>query len=574
MSKSKIFMRVLAFLIICIPLYLAIYSIVAISSDGLIIENVTQVTVICADGKEIIYDKKADVRNFIGAVNDAIAVDRQAESYITDKTPAVLQFFVLGKPVEYQLFLSLNPKECVIRNAEGELSNIQSKSATFLLSEPISDYLFEYNRIPAANVPQGDQNVIKVYAAEGGVWKLRKIDGKFHETSIIGSAAETNEIKISRNYPFSINFDVEPDIITIEVYDNKEQLFNGLLEQFDDFQVSNFNYEQRKELQFVLKAEWIETDAYYHGTAEYHLNVIYEVPAAFDISNHQAEQGDLIVVTAFNVGEKDALTLSCPELEYETTFVQSGANKLALLPIGLDFTGVLNLNITGDYPESFQVTVNSKDSSATVNYSAKDENIAAHLSANAKLEKQNKYNEIFSQASSEQKLWEDNFINPNTSGTVLLEYGKNVTINKGSGYVNQGVNLAVADKDPVLAANAGRVIFIGRIPDDGNLVVIDHGAGLRTWYAHLDSINVQENETVTTGQEIGFAGKTGMFTSLNINLYFAVSVQDVFINPVNLLKNGITAGSASSSIILPDVPASDAPAPSVDEDSELPEAVG
>jgi murein DD-endopeptidase MepM/ murein hydrolase activator NlpD len=449
------------------------------------------------------------------------------------------------RELEYDLFLDLNPDQCVIRDSNGDFFHIRPEDAPLLLNKPISDSLFDFNRVPIAGVPQG-------------VWKLRKPDEEFHDTSIASVTAESNNIRIAQNRPFAINFNVEPDIVMLDVFDNKELIFTGPLEQLDIP-----NYDIRKDLQFVLTAEWRESEYNnYYGEAVYNLNVIYEVPANFSISDHQAEPGDLIIITAFNVGEKDLLTLTCEELEYKADFFMSGANKIGLLPVSAGFTGILNINIEGDYTDSFSVSVTPKSAAASKNVGAMDENITAHLSDNARQEKRVKYDEIIAKASSGQKLWEDNFVSPSPRENILYAFGTPITVNMGNTHTSGGANLEINSGDAVSASNAGRVIFTGKLPYDGNLIVIDHGGGLRTWYGRLDDIKVQEGDTVTAGQEIAKAGGSGIPTAPGLGLYFAASVNDIFIDPVILFGLNFDAGSS-----IP-IDSDDA-----DETGDLPEAL-
>jgi hypothetical protein len=562
MGKNKIILRILAFLILFIPSYLAVYTIYNISSDELTPENVTMVTVTSADGQVFEYDRPNEIRMFIKAVRDAVSIT----SRNVEGAPKTLTFFKAERPIEFELYLSLNHELCVIRDSNGNFFHITPDNARALLSEPISDPLFEFNYVPIAGVPQGDDRVQGVYPAEG-VWKLRKLDGEFHDTSVESRFAETNEIKISQNYPFAIHFAVEPDIINIAVFDNKELTpMGGLLEQLDIP-----NYESRKELQFVLTVEWHEHEEHdFYGSAVYNIDVIYEVPAGFSISNHEANAGDLIIITASNVGARDTLTLSIPELDFKADFIQFGESKIGLVPIGLDFTGILTINIEGDYPAEYQVMLNT-GTPALINYSAAEENITPHLSDNAKHTRQTHYNEIFAGDSNPQKLWEDDFVNPSGQGNVLLGFGTTITINMGNAHPNTGLRLGMNIGGTVVASNAGRVVFAEQIPYHGNLIVIDHGAGVRTWYGRLDRIDVQVGDTVEAGQEIATFGRTGMPTTLGANLYFAASVHNVFINPNVLLEDGIHPAENSRILgNLADILDSDGNAEN--GESELPEA--
>jgi len=138
-----------------------------------------------------------------------------------------------------------------------------------------------------------------------------------------------------------------------------------------------------------------------------------------------------------------------------------------------------------------------------------------------------------------EKYWTDKFAMPK-EGQILLDYGLRVTINMGNAYINNGINILVDREDSIKAANAGKVIFAGEVPYDGNLIVIDHGMGIKTWYGHLGSIEVKVGDGVLKGQQIALGGRTGMATNIATSyLYFAVSIQNIFVNPVAAITDGI-----------------------------------
>jgi murein DD-endopeptidase MepM/ murein hydrolase activator NlpD len=76
--------------------------------------------------------------------------------------------------------------------------------------------------------------------------------------------------------------------------------------------------------------------------------------------------------------------------------------------------------------------------------------------------------------------------------------------------VHLGFDLASTLAAPVRAANRGRVVHAGWLGIYGNCVVLDHGMGLQSLYAHLSSIQVQQGETVELDQELGRSGATGL----------------------------------------------------------------
>ncbi|MCP3874518.1 MAG: M23 family metallopeptidase [Desulfobacteraceae bacterium] len=110
--------------------------------------------------------------------------------------------------------------------------------------------------------------------------------------------------------------------------------------------------------------------------------------------------------------------------------------------------------------------------------------------------------------------------------------------------VHLGLDLASTSNSPVKAANSGRVIFAESIGIFGNTVIIDHGFGLSSLYAHLNQISVNNGDRVNKGDDIGFTGFTGL--AGGDHLHFSMIVHNVFVNPVewwdnSWIKNNITA---------------------------------
>lgn len=88
-----------------------------------------------------------------------------------------------------------------------------------------------------------------------------------------------------------------------------------------------------------------------------------------------------------------------------------------------------------------------------------------------------------------------------------------------------GIDIASAGiaNTPAVAAKEGTVIYAGELGGYGNLVIISHGYGLETRYAHLSSIEVTKGEKVSTGQVIGRIGSTGSSTSDHLHLEIRVN---------------------------------------------------
>jgi murein DD-endopeptidase MepM/ murein hydrolase activator NlpD len=93
-----------------------------------------------------------------------------------------------------------------------------------------------------------------------------------------------------------------------------------------------------------------------------------------------------------------------------------------------------------------------------------------------------------------------------------------------------GYDLAALAQTPITASNAGVVLFSGALGIYGNCVVLDHGLGVTSLYAHLSSLDVAEGDFVERGQVLGLSGDTGL--AGGDHLHFAILVGDVYVDPV------------------------------------------
>jgi murein DD-endopeptidase MepM/ murein hydrolase activator NlpD len=97
--------------------------------------------------------------------------------------------------------------------------------------------------------------------------------------------------------------------------------------------------------------------------------------------------------------------------------------------------------------------------------------------------------------------------------------------------VHLGFDLAVTAAVPVSAAQHGTVLLAEYLGIYGNCVIVDHGLGVQSLYAHLSSIDVKPGSTVTKGQTLGRSGMTGL--AGGDHLHFTVLVGGHPVNPVD-----------------------------------------
>lgn len=105
-------------------------------------------------------------------------------------------------------------------------------------------------------------------------------------------------------------------------------------------------------------------------------------------------------------------------------------------------------------------------------------------------------------------------------GTITSGVGMRYNPGADETRMHHGLDIAVAEGTPIRTAGAGRVVRAEVADGYGNLVVVDHGGGLETRYAHLREIGVREGDVVAAGQVVGAAGSTG--NSRGPHLHFEV----------------------------------------------------
>jgi murein DD-endopeptidase MepM/ murein hydrolase activator NlpD len=96
--------------------------------------------------------------------------------------------------------------------------------------------------------------------------------------------------------------------------------------------------------------------------------------------------------------------------------------------------------------------------------------------------------------------------------------------------VHLGFDLAVTAHVPVTSAHDGRVLHAGDLGIYGNTVIVDHGLGVQSLYAHLSSIDTKVGDMVKMGHVVGRSGTTGL--ALGDHLHFTMLLNGNAVNPV------------------------------------------
>jgi murein DD-endopeptidase MepM/ murein hydrolase activator NlpD len=115
-----------------------------------------------------------------------------------------------------------------------------------------------------------------------------------------------------------------------------------------------------------------------------------------------------------------------------------------------------------------------------------------------------------------ERFWTEPFIVP-VKGRISTRFGTGRVLNGKPRSPHSGVDIAANSGAPIKAANGGKVLLAYDFYLSGKTVVVDHGWGVCTIYAHMDSFKVKEGQQVERGQNLGTVGTTGRATGPHLH---------------------------------------------------------
>lgn len=124
----------------------------------------------------------------------------------------------------------------------------------------------------------------------------------------------------------------------------------------------------------------------------------------------------------------------------------------------------------------------------------------------------------------------------NAPGGASFMWPTSGGVSQGFAWYHPGIDVANRAAPPIYAAAGGTVVVAGW-PDNygyGNRVVIDHGNGYQTLYAHMSNIYVSVGQSVSRGQAVGKMGTTGRSTG--IHLHLEIRFKGIAVNPLAILR--------------------------------------
>jgi murein DD-endopeptidase MepM/ murein hydrolase activator NlpD len=252
-------------------------------------------------------------------------------------------------------------------------------------------------------------------------------------------------------------------------------------------------------------------------------------PIVTELQLYTVQPGDTVLGIAEKFGLKpETIQWANPGLEVNADLIRPG-DSLAIMPINGALHTVTSGDTLGSIASQYKVTVEE-----IFNYPGNNLTDAnASLSIAAKLVIPNGVKPFVNQQAvaytggavpANARIGGGSFVWP-TSGSINQRFWGG----------HAGVDMGAWTGAPVKSADGGYVALAtgGWNAGYGNHIIIDHGNGFVTLYAHLNSIFVKQGESVVAGQQIGSVGNTG--NSTGPHLHFEIRYQGVPRNPLNYL---------------------------------------
>jgi len=440
----------------------------------------------------------------------------------------------------YSFYFSTDTGKCYFKDESGKAYKIDKADAVSFLETPYAVYLYS-EAVPPVLVVSG---TTEIKPAELN-WYYLGQGNKF--IPYTATATDVEELAYDVGNTVSFSFSTEPSVCTLKVYNGDELLYDGSYNN-----LGAIDLKKNATLSFRLSAEWKETEGVsYYGTSNYVFNAKITAPADFKIGQTEIKMGEFTVIAGTNITDTSLITFkSVPEIGYTPTFYADGDNVYALIPISYGLT-------KGSYVFSISYGIVTKEFTLKVNdyeYGYKDSNLGISknlIDSCYSSDDQKEYTDLvkkictdpeYSVASG--KLFTGAFLDYQKAGVItnkgcniVLGFGRNVKLTNANGvsFQHTGVDFEVENALVVPCMAAGKVVYVGTCDVLGSFVVVDHGLGLKSWYAHLGSAIVKVGDTVDQGQAVGRTGNSGF--TLNNRLHVGLTVGETPVTPYGLWDN-------------------------------------
>lgn len=479
------------------------------------------------------------IRFFLSMKDNAQQIVALPDSLMGEKFFIVKISTAVNKSDTYEFYFSKDPTANYFRASDGTTYKISETDAAQFITSEYAESLYEQSAMPVLTLSHAYD-----VTPDTAVWQYKNYTGDYVDsdvTSLVSSAVESYDIEGG----LDLTFDVAPDNCTVTVTDAEGNvLFEDALAA-----LSTFALDVTKEVTVDVTATWYEDPARsFCGKLEYSFMSLVSAPAEFYLGMTTVESGKFTAITALNVSKPENIrfssTMETTEGAPQPVFYPAGGNMaVALLPIPADTpSGAYTLKFSyGTVEQETVLTV--EHGGEKVSYYTVSEAIIQMTRTAESLQQFDEVTSELMAGGSSERYFSGHFLEGiNGTSRLLRGFGRDIYLNNATtpAYTNNGVDYEAAAGTEVVACNAGEVVYAGYLDYAGNMVVIEHGYGLKTWYYNLGSISAAVGDRVERGTAIGTTGQTG-FTGFT-GAHIAMSVGSTFVSPYDTWADSPIAG--------------------------------
>lgn len=530
-------------LILLIPTYLAVAAYVS-SQSGKVEDSrsVVKMSILDPDGNIYTYsqDEKQDTAEAVRAAKSEIefmtAMNKNAVQQtampdaIADAKTFCVTYDVFHSTCVYNYYFTDDPGAAFFEDPTGDIYKINAEDASAFLCKDYAACLYNGSEYPVLKIGEA------VVTPKSLDWRYQLFNGTYRPMEV----TTTEDMHSYRmNARLSMSFNLEPDVINIEVYDGSEMIYK------DNYaNLSQISITEQKQLRFHIEAKWYEVNGKEgQGEAAYDFMATVNAPASFYLNTNSITNGDFCMITVKDKPE-DAIVqfTSEPDLGYTPTFVEDGDYYRALVPVSCEkeagtytftlscdgVTQELTLNVAPkEYKESaYNISQSIVEKTRTEATLASFDDIMRPVAQSLSVATDHMFHGTFTQG-----------VPDSVADWLTTGYGRWRVINGGTRYQHMGVDYLAGVGTEISAVNDGVVIYVGETDLSGVTVVIEHGLGLKSWYCHLSEAAVQLGDSVAKGDVIAYSGATGFCDGGTAHI--GLSVFDVPVCPYTYWENEV-----------------------------------
>lgn len=537
---KKALITIFALILCFIPTVVAYVSFNKTQNAPVDEETAVQISIDDINGKNITRVKEVDgdeadllIRFFMQMSKNAQQIGSLPESLLGEKFFNV-QISTTARTDISEYYFSTDPTACYMKAQDGTAYKLAEGDASVFIATEYAESLYKESAMPVLTLSHE-----YILAPDSAVWQYKNYTGSYIDTDV-SSVVVDNVEKYEITGALDLLFDMQPDLCTVTVTDADGTVM------YDDVigNISSFKLDASNDVTVDVIAKWY-TDPVrsFCGEVHYKFGSFVSEPAEFYLGLTTVGAGKFTAITGVNVTKASEIVVTSSmantiapvfyQFDPETAvgfLAVDPTTESGLYTVSFSYGGSIVdtvITVENDGEKSSSMTVDQ----AVVNSARSSDAISAFDALVKEL----------GASGSATKYFEGSFLD-GSELTFLRGFGRYIYLNGADepAFITNGVDYAADAGTGVLAWNNGVVDYVGYTDYTGNVVVIDHGLGLRTWYWNLSYASVNKGDSVSKGDVVGTAGNTG-FAAVN-GAHIAMSVGNAFVSPYDTWSDSLIAG--------------------------------